>query len=226
MASLTRKSDCKFWIGCFTDANGKQRQRSTRMTDRKAASCLAETWESLYQRRLTSNQARRVIAEVVREITGENVAGEPVAAYLKRWVGRKTVETSASTAYAYKRTAEGFVAHLGERAERLFLDEITTAHISAWRDARAKGRAPTTANISLKILRIAFQDALRDGLIMQNPAALVPTIKRREGDGSSAARRPFTLKELRRVLAVANDEWRGLVLAGIYTASALATWRG
>lgn len=228
MASLTRKKNCKFWIGCFTDAAGKQRQRSTRLTDRKSAIKLADTWESLYRRRLTANQARRVMADVVREIIGEDVAGETVEVYLARWTDRKAVETSASTGYAYKSVAKGFLAHLGERAARMYLDEVTAAHISAWRDAKAKDRAPATANIALKILRIAFQDAMREGLIMQNVAVLVPTIKRRGTDAS--VRRPFTNPELRRVLKLANDEWRGLVIAGLYTGQRLGdlsrlTWQ-
>lgn len=228
MASLTRKPACKFWIACYTDSTGKQRQRSTRLTDSKAAAKMADTWESLYRRRLTASQARRVITDVVQEVTGENVAGETVAAYLKRWTDRKTVETSPSTSNAYKSVAESFTAHLGERADRMYLDEVTAAHIGAWRDARAKGRAAATANIALKILRIAFQDALREGIIMQNVAAIVPTIKRR--DGTANKRRPFTLPELRRVLKAANDEWRGLVIAALYTGQRLGdlsrlTWQ-
>jgi integrase len=219
MASLTRKPACKFWIACFTDSTGRQRQRSTRLTDRKAAAKLADTWESLYRRRLTAGQARRVIADVVQEITGENVAGETVVAYLGRWIERKSVETSPSTAHAYKSVSTSFLTHLGERAERMYLDEVTAAHIGAWRDAKAKGRAPATANIALKILRIAFQDALREGIVMQNAAAIVPTIKRR--DATSAKRRPFTQPELRRVLKGANDEWRGLVITGLYTGQRL-----
>ncbi len=219
MASLTRKPDCRFWIGCYTDSSGKQRQRSTRLVDRKAAVKLTETWESLYQRRLTAQQARAVIADIYHELTGENVAGETVAAYLNRWAERKKVETSESTASAYKSIVNSFLAHLGERAEKMYLDEVTATHVSTWRDTKAKGRATATANIALKILRIAFQDAVRESLLIQNVATLVSTIKRKNGDAST--RRPFTLPELKRVLAAANDEWHGLILAGIYTGQRL-----
>ncbi len=175
---------------------------------------------------MSANQARRVISEVVRELTGENVAGEPIAAYLARWASRKAVETSPSTAHAYRKVAEGFTAHLGDRAQKMFLDELTPSIVAAWRDARAKGRAPATANTALKILRCALQDALREGACLTNPAALVPTIKRREVN----TRRPFTMKELKRVLNVANEEWHGLVLAGLYTGQRLGdlarmTWQ-
>jgi len=226
MASLTRKSNCQYWIACFTDANGKQRQRSTRLTQRAQALKLAATFERAHRCRMSANQARRVISDAVREATGESIIGETVAAYLLRWAGRKAVETSPSTGYAYRRVVEGFSEFLGERAQKMFLDELTPAHVAAWRDAKAEGRAPATANIALKILRIALQDALREGVCLSNAATLVPTIKRRE----ASARRPFTLKELHRVLKVANDEWRGLVIAGLYTGQRLGdlarmTWQ-
>ena len=44
------------------------------------------------------------------------------------------------------------------------------------------------------------------------------------------SRRPFTLKELRRILRIANGEWRDLILFGLYTGQRLGdiaklTWR-
>ena len=37
MASLRRLPGTKFFIGCYTDANGRRCQRSTKCTDRKSA---------------------------------------------------------------------------------------------------------------------------------------------------------------------------------------------
>jgi integrase len=189
------------------------------LTNRKDALKLTETWESVYQRRLTANQARRVIADVVRDLTGENVAGETIADYLRRWATRKVVEVSPSTAHAYKCAANSFIEHLGERSHRMFLDEITTTHVAAWRDAYAKDHAPASVNKTLKCLRVALQDALRESLIVQNVATLVPLLKRQQV--SENVRRPFTLKELRRVLDVAGKEWRGLIIAGLYSGQRL-----
>jgi integrase len=49
-----------------------------------------------------------------------------------------------------------------------------------------------------------------------NPAAKVAILKSPEGN-----RRPFTLPELRAILAVATPEWRGIVLTGFYTGQRL-----
>src|SRR5262249_43257692 len=43
-------------------------------------------------------------------------------------------------------------------------------------------------------------------------------------------RRPFTLPELKRILEAANDEWRGMILFGLYTGQRLSdianlTWQ-
>jgi integrase len=67
--------------------------------------------------------------------------------------------------------------------------------------------------IVCKIIRVAFQQAWRDGLIEENPAAKVKTLRQPDGQRE---RRAFTVEELRKLLADAQGEWRGLILAGLY----------
>lgn len=83
--------------------------------------------------------------------------------------------------------------------------------------------SPTTANKYIKILRLAFQDALREHLLSDNPAKLelVGSAKRKDGKNGNAERPPFKLTELRRLLDVASSEWRGLILFGLYTGQRL-----
>ena len=95
---------------------------------------------------------------------------------------------------------------------------------AAWRDASAEKASPRTANNKLKIVRVLFQSAWRDGLLTENPAAKVPVLK-----AASSTRRPFTLAELKALLRVVSNEWRGMILAGLYTGQrlkdiALLTW--
>jgi integrase len=78
----------------------------------------------------------------------------------------------------------------------------------------------------LKIIRSAFAQARRDGLVDVNEAERVTLLKRK----SRFERRPFTLPELRRILEVASDEWRGMILFGLYTGQRLGdlaalTWQ-
>jgi integrase len=63
-------------------------------------------------------------------------------------------------------------------------------------------------------------------LIDTNEAARVSLLKRED----KFQRRPFTLPELRRILEVADEEWRGLILFGLYTGQRLGdlatlTWQ-
>jgi len=70
----------------------------------------------------------------------------------------------------------------------------------------------------LKVLRSAFAVARREGLTDDNPAERVAVLKKRQTDSE---RRPFTLSELKRLMDVANDEWRGMILFGLYTGQRL-----
>ena len=64
-----------------------------------------------------------------------------------------------------------------------------------------------------------FLSARRDGLITDNPAEDVKTVAQR---GEKRSRRPFSLDELRSVLSVADDEWRSMILFGLYTGARLS----
>jgi hypothetical protein len=50
MARLIRKPRSKFWFACFRDANGRQRRKSTKTSDRKKAIKIAEQYEQVAQR--------------------------------------------------------------------------------------------------------------------------------------------------------------------------------
>lgn len=64
--------------------------------------------------------------------------------------------------------------------------------------------------------RVAFRQAVVDGMQLDTPASAVSTLDdRRELD--APARRPFDEAELRTLLSVAKGEWRVLVLGSLYT---------
>jgi integrase len=81
--------------------------------------------------------------------------------------------------------------------------------------------------VAVKCLRACLGAATKQGLLTSNPAALVDKLKMR----GESARRAFTVAEVQRILGAAGDsEWRGMILAGIYTGARLGdiarlTWR-
>ena len=122
---------------------------------------------------------------------------------------------------------ERFTSFLGEARAKRDVSTLQVTDVARFRDHEAKDRAPGTANLSLKVLRVCFGEAVRRGLLTVNPAAQVKLAK--TGD---SARRAFTLSEIKRVLKACGEdtEWRGLVLFGIYTGQrfgdlARLTWR-
>src|SRR4030095_5857571 len=78
-----------------------------------------------------------------------------------------------------------------------------------------------------KFLRMVFKTAKEDGKYHdENPASGVKVAKLRD----TARRRGFTIPEIKRVLKIANVEWRSLIYFGLYTGQRLGdlarlTWQ-
>jgi len=80
----------------------------------------------------------------------------------------------------------------------------------------------------VKVLRVCFGEAVKQGLLAVNPAVRVPVLKLRD----KSARRAFTVPEIKRILKACSDdtEWRGLILFGLYLGQRLGdlarlSWR-
>jgi integrase len=84
-------------------------------------------------------------------------------------------------------------------------------------DLAASGLAPKTVNQTLKVGRMLFKAAKRDGIISENPLEFVANVRAR----LATNRGTFSLEQLRAILAVADPEWRSLVLFGFYTGQRL-----
>ena len=219
MASLRTLPGTKNLIACFTDATGRRLQRSTGTHVRKEAQRIAEQYEEVARRMKTEAQVRRVLSELFERTNGSVLPSARAETYLENWLTRKTKESARATAVKYQGVIRSFVEHLGDRA-KLELGYLTSTDVLGYRDGTLARLSAATVNGHLKILRTAFESARRDGLVTVNPASQIETIKRRPDEGGSG-RRAFTLDELRRILDVAADEWRGLVLFGVYTGQRL-----
>ena len=108
------------------------------------------------------------------------------------------------------------MAFLGERAA-FDMGRIEAQDILAFRKSEAERVSPSTVNHALKFLRMAFEQAKRDGVIVDSPTAGISTLKR----AARASGGPFTPPELGRLLAVADPEWKSLLLFGFYTGQRL-----
>jgi integrase len=147
--------------------------------------------------------------------------------WCETWLQAKAIEAEESTHARYARIVERFVDCIGAKANR-DLSTLQASDIARFRDREAKERAHATANLSLKVLRVSFGEAVRQGLLTVNPAARVKLLK----SSKESKRRAFTLAEIKRILKACggNVEWRGLVLFGLYLGQRLGdlaklTWR-
>lgn len=217
MACVWKHPNSRYWIARFYDRNGKRRNRSTKTENRKEARKLAEAYEDAAKRKRTALQSRRVIASLHKEITGEGLPVSTVKDFLERWLEIKTRETKPSTMVFYKKEAQKFLTFLGDRKQE-DIAEITKEDILAYREDQAKVLSAKTVNHGVKFLRMVFRAAREDASISDNPAEFVKVIKSK---GEKQSRRPFTIKELRAVLEVADEEWKSMILFGLYSGQRL-----
>lgn len=222
MAIILKRPESKFWIACFTAADGRRLKRSTKETDRRTAQKIADGFEEVARRKRTVTQSRRVLAEIHRAINGEPLNTTTVRIHFAQWLSVKKNETTAATMTFYRATLDRFIAWLGERADTP-LDEIGANEMRAFINSRRAQVSATTANHELKSLRTVFRAARRDGLIADDPSEHIETVKQRAKQRET---RPFTIAELKALMAAADSEWRSMVLCALYTGQRLGDISG
>jgi integrase len=216
MASVIRYQKSRYWVAAFRDASGKQHRRTTRETSRKRALAVAEQFERVAKRQASAARVRKTFSEFYREHYGEALPRATVRSFSAQWLASRKAETSAFSHRIYENALGKFLAFLGSQADE-GLDEITRSQVAAFRDAQLAVSASATASIQLKVVKMLFRAARRDGFVLDDPAESVKPAKL----VATFERRPFTIDELRAVLSIADDEWRSLIKFGLYTGQRL-----
>jgi integrase len=216
MASVIRYPDSKYYVAAFRDVSGKQYRRTTRETSRKQAQLVADEFERVAQRQLSAQRVRATLSEFYKKHYGEELPQTSARSYSKNWLASRAAETSAHSIHIYKIAIDKFIAFLGPQADTA-IDEISRVAITAFRDAQLAVNATGTVNLTLKVVKMLFRSARRDGFILADPAETVKSAKH----AATFERRAFTIAEIRAVLDVADDEWRSLIKFGIYTGQRL-----
>jgi integrase len=241
MLSIHRQPGRPYWFCAFSIWNpetltSRRVFRSTKTRDKKQALEICRAWHkpALKARtgKLSVDAAREVIAQGVSDVfTAANIESLPSASitwWCETWVEAKAIETERSTHARYQRVIERFTGFLGEAKSKRDLSTLQASDIARFRDREAKELSRSTANLSLKVLRICLGEAVRQGLLAVNPAVRVKLLK----STTESKRRAFTLNEIKRILRACghDSEWRGLVLFGLYLGQRLGdlaklTWR-
>lgn len=219
MASIRKKYDSGYWFACFTLPDGRRVQRSTKTRIRKEAQKKADEFERASKTRASARQAQKIIADIFRTAHEAELPDTTPRAYVSSWLQRRKSEMAEASVSAFNGASKRFLDYLGEGADRPLTD-LEVRHFIQFRDSEAQRIAVATVNKEIKLLRAIFEDARRENCLAENPAKDCARLKesvKAKGD----SRRPFTVDELRRVLAVANAEWRSLLLFGLYTGQRL-----
>lgn len=229
MASIKRHPKSPFWMACFSLPDGRRTTRSTGTSDKKEAQRVANHFEDAAiqgkTKKLTESRARKTIADIFSLSNQDALPSSNIKEFFDSWLKRKLLEAGENTHSRYKTVVDQLNIYLGTRAA-LDITHLNAKEISGFREDLSKRVSPGTVNISLKILRSALNQAKRDGLTDVNEAERVTLLKIRK----RARREAFTELQLKRILKAADDEWKGMILFGLYTGLRLGdiaslTWR-
>jgi len=241
MASLTTDSKGRspYWICCYTSATGQRLKKSTKITvkplpgerrkdgTQKTASdkrteahdfcrALEIAENSAKAGSLTERAAKKLIAEIVERTSGEALHNHTVADWLTEWQAGKADAKAKTTAGRYAQVARNFRESLGRRS-KLSLAHITPKDIRAYRDAElAAGNSNNTANDAVRIVSTAFNAALRQGYITNNPCTALESLPE-----ETAERSTFTAKQVEQLASKAQGDWKSAILFGYYTGARL-----
>jgi integrase len=216
MACVCKKPNSPFWMAKFRDETGRIVMRSTKQKVLKQARVVAEAWEEAAVKarkgELTRATALKFLANVVERTTGEALVDATVDGFLREWLeGRKLRGRATGTVERYRPIVNAFLAFMGDRS-RKSIRGVTGTDLRRFRDGEVDaGKSAVTANLSLKVLKAAFESAKREGLVLANPAAEVETL-----DDDGEERHAFSDAQIRKLLDAATDEWRGMILLGVH----------
>lgn len=211
MASLRTAPGSPYWLACFRRHDGRQTTRSTKLRATQAnyrrAMDMAEAWEDAYKEARTARHFRKVLESIETEVLTADQS-PALGAYVDRWLAERVKTVSPGTAGMYRSKAMGLIDALGASRR---VSSITRADMLGWRDALLERVTAQTAGDYLSVARAIFADAITDGLLAENPA-VIRRPKFRRGE-----RRAFSATELRALWEAADDDWRGMLLLGLYT---------
>jgi integrase len=241
MASLTvdSKGRSPYWICCYTSATGQRLKKSTKVTvkPRPGEKRKDGTAKTIVDKRgeaqdfcraleiaenaakagsLTEQAAKKLIGEIVERTSGEALHNHTVADWLTEWQAGKADAKAKTTADRYAQVVRDFLKSLGNRA-KLSLAHVTSKDLRTFRAAElAEGKSNNTANDAVRIVSTAFNAALRQGHITNNPCTALESLPE-----ETAERGTFTSQQVATLINNALGDWKGAILFAYYTGARL-----
>jgi integrase len=213
---------------------GRKGELSKSALEEASRRAIDDVREASDRNRIGETFARKIVerglTEIYEKANLESLERQKIREWCQNWLQTKSVKTEKSTHARYQRIIDNFLDFLGKEKSNRDLRALHDDDIERFHTREAKKLSHATADLSLKVLRVCFNSAVKRRLITVNPAASVETIGANGKNRSK--RRDFTVPEIKRILKACSDdtEWRGLVLFGLYLGQRLGdlaklTWR-
>lgn len=226
MASVVKdpRGRSPYWIACYTDATGRRLKKSTKLTNKKKAlqvSLTLEHGEHLARKgAFTEDRLRELLEQTLERVIGAPIQHYTAETWLHWWHERKSKARPAS-AERYGQVMRDFLEFLGPRAQ-LPLEHIGVKDVLAFRNSESKrGVSNKTANLAVKMISMAFHDALRQGKIKFNPCLGLDALEE-----DSVEREPFTSEEIKKLLKASTGDWKAAILFAYFTGARLSDVAG
>ena len=247
MASVYLHSSGKspYWVAVFSDETGRQRHRSTKTKNREQAVAVAERFQRLATKlrlarekrgetavpasaliletfieaaqkamsgRFSSTDARKCLDRLMESTGSRAMASVGVGEFLMGWLETRRLSVAPGTWKSYEEKVEGFLEFLKKQGVET-VDAVSSRHVELYRDGLLKeGISPTTVNLKLKMVGTAFRHAQKLGYLSPNPFDAVDPLP-----AANAEREAFSLKDLRKLLGAADEDWKGMIFVGACT---------
>lgn len=221
MAFLFERAKSKYFYAGWKDENGKRINKSTgieaKASNRKKALKVAYEFEELSRKRKSAKQIRKVIVDLRKDVLGEDLPTATIAEYRNRFLDSKESEVVESSFKYYQTALSRFTDWMGDAAN-FDIAYCSKRQIEDYRKHLVAKFSSSTARNQLKRIRAMFAKALIDGFIEDDPTKDVSLPKLNSGD---EGRKAFTRDELKKIVSVANDEWKSMIVFALYTGQRL-----
>lgn len=214
MASVYQRPNSPYWMARFRTPEGEWTAKSTKQRSRTKALEIAHLWESGGKMLLLENpqgvQFERVLRGLYEQMTGKRMEPNPAGAWLARWAATQTTQKAVKTGERYGKVISDFVEFIGPAAS-LDLRTVTQTKVQEFLDREKQcGKSGTTVVLNAKILRAAFNHAMRSGIIERNPAGVLdlPAVNHKKRD-------VFTPGNVAALLTTAKgSDWETAIMLG------------
>lgn len=239
MATIYKHPESRFFYAKYTDpSTGRRVSRSTKTENRKQARIIAGKFEGEARDAALRADAPAILRRAVELASLESQSGTltlqraeelirhmaaaanptaPESSFRRLaagWLDKVEGSITTQSWDNYNATIKAVSKALGERAD-MPLRRVTQSDLGAVQSRLvASGATASTANKAMRLVRRILESAVTSGTLDRNPCAGLEALP----TSGSETRLPFTVQEVRQLLAAApTDEWHGLILLAATT---------